>query len=420
MTDHDTAEFVEVDASDLADGQMKRVDVAGSRVLLAFVDGQYHAIDAVCTHEHAYLDEGALMGNVVYCPLHYSAFDVTSGDVLGPPADRSTQCYPVQVVDGKVLVGTTPGRSATTAAEPPEDEGTVHPARPHRNLHSRLIDPIDSFGWLERLARSLQRVVTPVRAKLAGLFDLLHGKPLGHALHPALSDLPIGLWAGSLLLYAFGYGEPGVLLSILGSASAVAAAATGTADWSVSDGHERRVGLLHGLLMTGALLVQIGSSVAYFAGLGALTIVLSVVSIATTLGAAYLGGHLVLGRGAMVDHTNWTPASDGWTRTVQDSELAPGASLPTEAGDLSVLLHRGADDRISAIVATCSHAGAPLSLGKVCEGIVSCPWHYSRFRLTDGAVVRGPATFPQPPLDVRVRDGWIEVRAAQATEHTSR
>jgi nitrite reductase/ring-hydroxylating ferredoxin subunit len=50
-------------------------------------------------------------------------------------------------------------------------------------------------------------------------------------------------------------------------------------------------------------------------------------------------------------------------------------------------------------------------MGKVADGVVTCPWHGSCFRLRDGAVVRGPAQNPQPMLEARVRDGSVEVRA---------
>ena len=43
---------------------------------------------------------------------------------------------------------------------------------------------------------------------------------------------------------------------------------------------------------------------------------------------------------------------------------------------------------------------------------MTCPWHGSRFRLTDGAILNGPATFPQPVYETPVRDGMIEVRPA--------
>ena len=81
-------EFVEVGTvNDLDDGQMVGFEVDDRRILLAKVEGEFFAIGGTCTHERSNLDQGALLGHVVYCPLHYSAFDVRSGAVLGPPAD---------------------------------------------------------------------------------------------------------------------------------------------------------------------------------------------------------------------------------------------------------------------------------------------------------------------------------------------
>jgi nitrite reductase/ring-hydroxylating ferredoxin subunit len=39
----------------------------------------------------------------------------------------------------------------------------------------------------------------------------------------------------------------------------------------------------------------------------------------------------------------------------------------------------------------CSHAGAPLAEGVLDGEVLTCPWHYSQFRVADGSVLRGPA-----------------------------
>jgi nitrite reductase/ring-hydroxylating ferredoxin subunit len=82
------------------------------------------------------------------------------------------------------------------------------------------------------------------------------------------------------------------------------------------------------------------------------------------------------------------------------------------AGDADVVVvrHRGIWYGLDA---RCSHAGGPLDEGAVEGGCIECPWHGSRFRLDDGAVVRGPAYTGQPVVDVRVRNDVVEVRAAQ-------
>ncbi|MBI4090210.1 MAG: Rieske 2Fe-2S domain-containing protein, partial [Candidatus Kerfeldbacteria bacterium] len=57
----------------------------------------------------------------------------------------------------------------------------------------------------------------------------------------------------------------------------------------------------------------------------------------------------------------------------------------------------------------CSHAGAPLCEGTLEGTVIECPLHASRFDLTTGAVVAGPAHEPQPTYPVRVRGNAVEV-----------
>jgi len=66
------------------------------------------------------------------------------------------------------------------------------------------------------------------------------------------------------------------------------------------------------------------------------------------------------------------------------------------------------------MVETCPHLGGPLSEGKLEGETVVCPCHASRFDLESGAVVDGPSAFPLTCLDVRLRDGYIEVRSPRA------
>jgi nitrite reductase/ring-hydroxylating ferredoxin subunit len=65
---------------------------------------------------------------------------------------------------------------------------------------------------------------------------------------------------------------------------------------------------------------------------------------------------------------------------------------------------------ISAMENACAHLGGPLDEGEVADGVVTCPWHGSRFRLDDGHCVRGPSTFSQLRLMARISGNVIEVR----------
>lgn len=66
---------------------------------------------------------------------------------------------------------------------------------------------------------------------------------------------------------------------------------------------------------------------------------------------------------------------------------------------------------IHALTETCPHLGGPLSEGKLVGDAIQCPWHRSELALADGHVVNGPTAFPARCFDVRVQDGYIEVRA---------
>jgi nitrite reductase/ring-hydroxylating ferredoxin subunit len=79
------------------------------------------------------------------------------------------------------------------------------------------------------------------------------------------------------------------------------------------------------------------------------------------------------------------------------------------AAGTPVLLARHGGE-LHALSNRCVHRGGPLHEGELGDGTVTCPWHGSSFDLRDGGLVRGPAAYPQPVWDVRVREGRIEVR----------
>ena len=85
-------------------GKMKQVRVVGQAVLLANVDGEFFAIGDTCTHASCRLSTGFLDGNAVFCPCHGSQFDVTSGEVLGPPAPAPEPTYKVVIQGGDVYI----------------------------------------------------------------------------------------------------------------------------------------------------------------------------------------------------------------------------------------------------------------------------------------------------------------------------
>lgn len=91
--------------ADLALGQMMQVQVEGQRLLLANVDGNFYAVDDLCTHEDIPLYLGCLQGELIKCSLHGSRFNLRTGEVMDEPADESLRTYPVRIEGDDILVG---------------------------------------------------------------------------------------------------------------------------------------------------------------------------------------------------------------------------------------------------------------------------------------------------------------------------
>ena len=90
--------------SDLAEGEVIGVEVAGRSIALYDADGNLFATENICTHAYACLSDGWLDGEVIECPLHAARFDIRTGKVLDPPATEDLKTYPVRVVDDEIEV----------------------------------------------------------------------------------------------------------------------------------------------------------------------------------------------------------------------------------------------------------------------------------------------------------------------------
>lgn len=276
------------------------------------------------------------------------------------------------------------------------------------------------LGWLEPLANALQsranavltRDGTPTPAK-----SWLNGAWLGHPLHPALTDVPIGAWTMTLSLDALAAvsGSEGMRRAAdatlaIGIAGAVGAAAAGVADWSDTQGEARRIGALHALLNSTALLLNLWSLAKRLTGSRGGAVALSTMAYAAAGVSASIGGELVFRRGLGVSHQIWPAPPQEFTPVLSDAALAEGRLTRARAGDVPVcLLRRG--DEIFAVEEWCTHLGGPLAEGQLDGTAVTCPWHGSRFDLETGEPLNGPATVPLRRLETRVQDGRIEVRA---------
>jgi nitrite reductase/ring-hydroxylating ferredoxin subunit len=99
------AEYVTVGtAADLSEGEMRAFEVGGRRVTVARVGGSLHAFDDTCTHRQCSLAGGDLEEATVTCPCHGSQFDVTTGEVLNPPATEPVAIHRLRVEEDEIQV----------------------------------------------------------------------------------------------------------------------------------------------------------------------------------------------------------------------------------------------------------------------------------------------------------------------------
>jgi nitrite reductase/ring-hydroxylating ferredoxin subunit/uncharacterized membrane protein len=286
-----------------------------------------------------------------------------------------------------------------------------------RQVGEAAVEAIERQDWLDAVGDRLQSAVAAA-FQIGGdagrrVRDFLHGTWLGHPLHPALTDIPLGAWATALALDAVGDKDRGMARAAdaaigIGIVGAVGAAVTGLTDWQHTTGGDRRLGLGHAMLNTTALALYVTSFALRRSGARGLGRGVSVLGFLLAGGAAYFGGTLVYKKRIGVDHAR-RPEWTDFVPVLAEGELQQATARKVEArGVPIVLVRRG--DRIHALAEACAHLGGPLAEGRVEGDAIRCPWHGSLFALEDGRVLEGPSTFPQTCFEVRVRGGQIEVR----------
>jgi nitrite reductase/ring-hydroxylating ferredoxin subunit/uncharacterized membrane protein len=279
-----------------------------------------------------------------------------------------------------------------------------------------IAEQIERLETLDAFAEPLQQAVRAAVPQGSLLKDLLSGTWLGHPLHPPLTDVVVGAWASALLLDLLdgdGAEDAADALVAAGVLAAVPTAAAGLADWAELRGGSRRVGAVHAIGNTTALVLHACSWTARRRGDRRLGTALSAIGFGAAGFSAWLGGHLSFGRGVGVNQTAFDDPPPEWTPALEESALEEGTLAHAYVGEMPVLLAR-TNGRVYALADRCSHRGCSLHEGELnADGTVTCPCHGSTFRLDDGSIAKGPATAPQPVLEVRSADGRVEVRQSQ-------
>ncbi|MEU5788282.1 Rieske 2Fe-2S domain-containing protein [Micromonospora purpureochromogenes] len=268
---------------------------------------------------------------------------------------------------------------------------------------------LDPVG--DRIQRAVQSTLRGQRVR-----DLLHGVWLGHPLHPAMVQVPVGAWISAAVLDLLpGQRRAATTLVGLGTVSALPAAVAGLNDWAALARDQRRVGLVHAASNSVALVFYASSLAARMRGRHGMGRALAYLGLSAASTGAYIGGHLAYKQGAQVSQSisELHRMTDEW-KAIADLATLPQRELITrEVDDVSVILYRHGDD-VTVMLERCPHQSGPLGEGDVQEigghTCVVCPWHGSAFRLNGGEVVHGPAANDQQLLPTRVVDGILQTK----------
>jgi nitrite reductase/ring-hydroxylating ferredoxin subunit len=283
------------------------------------------------------------------------------------------------------------------------------------HLLARLVAMNDGwarpFGeWNRRWVMALFRPIYPIK-------DLLNGRWLGHPLHAAVTDIPIGLLLGVVVLDILGQPAAADAVLIGTIVFMLLAALAGLADYSDTTGTALTRATLHATIMVVTLLILIVSAVMR-AGAPAdrtVPIALSIIGFLLITAGAFVGGDVAYLFGNMVSRHAFRGPGTKWvkldTGDVTDLKALPEATPTKMRAGINDLLVVRMGDSVHAMHNVCAHAGGPLNEGKLVDDCIECPWHGSRYRLSDGFAQRGPTVYDQPSYELRSAEGGgYEVR----------
>lgn len=284
---------------------------------------------------------------------------------------------------------------------------------------------------LERMGRPLRGFGNGTASVVGAVFrglgtpgrflqDFLNGTWLGHSLHAVLVDVVVGAATGALLLDVLRlfFAVEGLEVATtwmvgLAYLAGLGSLITGLTEFKDTDPNTttRDVTILHGVInflgMGGFAFSTMarldGNHDSGFWGLLSGYLVIGV--------GGYIGGHLVFKYGYSVNRNAFSRGKRAkeFTAVLPAAELVENSPTKATFGTTAVVLVRRGDV-VHALKDSCSHAGGPLSGGRLRRDTIECPWHASVFRLADGGVVHGPATSRQVSYRARIHGDQVELQ----------
>lgn len=197
---------------------------------------------------------------------------------------------------------------------------------------ARAAVALENDERLDPAVTQAAQLTEPLRDSSAG--SALRGDWMGHALHPALTDLPIGMFTATAVLDLFGGASSRSAAQKLvgvGLLSAAPTALTGWAEWTRAEHRAQRVGVAHAALNVASLGLYAGSWMARRSDRHRLGAALAMVGTSLTGAAAYLGGHLTAVREVASRHPAFeanASDSDFITSSAGAYDTSPAGPMP--------------------------------------------------------------------------------------------
>ena len=274
-------------------------------------------------------------------------------------------------------------------------------------------------GWARPFGDFNHRWLSALFGPIKPVKDFLNGKWLGHSIHAALTDVPIGVFTLAIIFDLFDQRTAADWAVAFGILAMLGAAVAGLADYTDTDDHPRMVATVHATIMVIALVLYVVSlALRLGAPTGDRTIafVFALLGYLLVAAGSWVGGENVYALGNMVNRHAWRfGGTPKWTK-LDVTEVPEGKPTKAKAGAQALVLVRQGST-VYALHDQCAHAGGPLSEGRVVNGCIECPWHGSCYDLATGRRKSGPTTFDQPNYEVREAEGggWEVLRLGAGT-----
>ena len=89
---------------DFPPGAVRTLEIEGTQIAVFNLNGRFHAIEDLCSHEAETLSDGEVSCDEIICPRHGARFSILTGEALSPPAYEPVATFPVRVTEGMVMV----------------------------------------------------------------------------------------------------------------------------------------------------------------------------------------------------------------------------------------------------------------------------------------------------------------------------